>query len=102
MLKRTFGQMNFSKEFLDDLQEFGRYYNADTALIIDGNVSRLYKKGDVSTKRFLYFMHVDENLPNTWSNSFEINAARVANFYRNLGKDVHLIEINNGEAKIEN
>lgn len=94
--------MNFSNKFLKDLQEFGRFYEADFALIMDGNLRTLYKKGDISSKRFLYFMHVDENLPNRWSNSFEISAQRVANFYKNLGKDIHLIEINNGEAENEN
>ena len=73
---------------------YGVKINALKALIIDGKLSRYYKKGNLASKRCWYvYSNNVYGRPLRWVNSCETCVFRIAKFYQNLGFSVELVDI---------
>ena len=74
--------------------KYGIKINALKALIIDGKLSRYYKKGNSASKGCWYvYSNNIYGRPLVWVNSCETCVYRIADFYKNLGYSVQLIDI---------
>lgn len=79
---------------LGKVMRYGRKIGAEYALIINGELSRYYKKGDKASKYCPYFYaNFQYDVPLGWRNSYNPSIHGVAEFYTNLGNQVELLEI---------
>ncbi|MDC4361041.1 hypothetical protein NQ651_17810 [Acinetobacter baumannii] len=78
---------------LDKVLSYGQKIGAEKALIIDGSLSRYYRKGDKASKHCMYFYGKSGAAKLAWGNSFEYCLDRVVKFYKGLGHSVEVIEI---------
>ena len=73
---------------------YGVRIGAEQALIIDGTLSRYYKKGDIHSKHCAYSYTDHKNgRPLRWENAYTYSACRSLEFYQNLGYSAELIDI---------
>ncbi|WP_228203397.1 hypothetical protein [Acinetobacter sp. CFCC 10889] len=82
---------------LNKVLRYGFRIGAEQALILDGELSRYYKKGDRASKYCLYSYTDHRNgRPLRWEIAWIYDVSQVVDFYKKtMGKSVELIPIPN-------
>ena len=76
------------------VQRYGQRMGADVAIVIDGQLHNYFKKGDRASRFCLYSLTNHNNKrPIRWESTTESTWERVVGFWRNLGKSVDVIVI---------
>lgn len=80
---------------LNQVLRFGFRIGADQALIINGELSRYFKKADQANKNCAYsFTNHNNGRPMRWESAGVYDVMQTVNFYKNvMGKSVELIDI---------
>lgn len=79
---------------LEKVVKYGLGIGADKALIIDGKLSRYYKKGDAASKYCVYSYTDHKNgRPLRWENALTYTAEQNLAFYLGINLKAELLEI---------
>ncbi|AMW80492.1 hypothetical protein AMD27_16375 (plasmid) [Acinetobacter sp. TGL-Y2] len=84
---------DYDLKYLHEVVEYGKYIEAEAALMKDGGVYLYYKRGNKESKYCAYNFDPNDTNRLYWKNSSNTCYFQAFNFYVNIGWKVDLISI---------